>query len=240
MRRRPGRRGWAFTLAVAILKPLLLLLTRRTWTGGERIPATGGCLLVVNHTSHSDPLVVGHFVLDHGRVPRYLAKSELFRNRVLSALLRSAGQIPVERRTVHAVGAYDAAVRAVQAGECVVVYPEGTVTKDPQLWPMTGKTGAARIALATGCPVLPVAQWGSHELMPPGAWRPRLSRRTPVTVAVGEPVSLDDLRARARSPEVVAEAHRRIMSALVRMVADLRHEEPPAKPYDPRRRAEPA
>ena len=89
----------------------------------------------------------------------------MFRNKALGGFLRAAGQIPVERLSANAAGAYDAAVAAVRAGECVVVYPEGTLTRDPDLWPMVGKSGAARIALETGCPVIPVGQWGAHDLL---------------------------------------------------------------------------
>ena len=129
---------------------MLLATTKRTWRGGEHIPASGGCIVVFNHISHVDPLTAAHFLYDHGRIPRYLAKSGLFKNKALGFFLRGAGQIPVERLSRNAKGAYDAAVAAVRAGECVVVYPEGTLTRDPALWPMTGKSGAARIALETG------------------------------------------------------------------------------------------
>ena len=92
------KRGWAFNLAVPILKPVLLATTKRTWIDGEKIPATGGCILVFNHVSHVDPLTAAHIVYDHGRMPRYLAKSGLFKNRALVATSsRAAGQIPVER-----------------------------------------------------------------------------------------------------------------------------------------------
>ena len=91
------KRGWAIGLAVSILKPGLLATTRRTWIDGEKIPATGGCILVFNHVSHIDPLTAAHIVYDHGRMPRYLAKSGLFKNPALSYFLQAAGQIPVER-----------------------------------------------------------------------------------------------------------------------------------------------
>ncbi len=90
-------RGWPFGLAAGILKPALLAATSRTWIDGEKIPATGGCVVVVNHVSHIDPLLVAHFVYDHGRLPRYLAKNDLFKNKALSKFLRDGGQIPVER-----------------------------------------------------------------------------------------------------------------------------------------------
>jgi len=111
-------RGWAFTLGASILKPPLVTLTRRTWIDGEKIPATGGCLVVVNHISHADPLTTAHFVYDHGRLPRYLAKSGLFENGLLSYFLRSAGQIPVKRLTTDAVGAYAASVVRRLTGIC--------------------------------------------------------------------------------------------------------------------------
>jgi 1-acyl-sn-glycerol-3-phosphate acyltransferase len=229
------RRGWAFNLAVPIIKPALLATTKRTWIDGEKIPATGGCILVFNHVSHVDPLTAAHLVYDHGRMPRYLAKSGLFTNAALASFLRAAGQIPVERLTRNAKGAFDAAVAAVDAGECVVVYPEGTLTRDPDLWPMVGKSGAARIALETGCPVIPVGQWGAHNLLYPYAKKPHLFPRTQITMKVGDPVPLDDLRERRRTTETVNEATRRIMAALTDLVAELRHETAPADRFDPRR-----
>jgi 1-acyl-sn-glycerol-3-phosphate acyltransferase len=228
------RRGWAWHLAVSIVRPTLLLTTKRTWIDGDKIPATGGCILVVNHVSHIDPLTTAHIVYDHGRLPRYLAKSGLFRNPVLGVFLRSAGQIPVERLSKNAIGAFDAAVQAVLSGECVVVYPEGTLTRDPDLWPMAGKSGAARIALDTGCPVIPVGQWGSHNLLYPYAKKPHLFPRTHIAMKVGDPVPLDDLRDKPRTVENVNEATRRIMAALTGLVAELRHENPPAERFDQR------
>jgi len=229
------KRGWAFNLAVPIIKPALLATTKRTWIDGEKIPATGGCILVFNHVSHIDPLTAAHIVYDYGRMPRYLAKSGLFKNSALAYFLRAAGQIPVERLSKNAKGAFDAAVAAVEAGECVVVYPEGTLTRDPDLWPMAGKSGAARIALQTGCPVIPVGQWGVHDLLYPYAKKPHLFPRTQITMKVGDPVPLDDLREQQpQTTKVVNEATARIMAALTALVAQVRGEEPPAERYDPR------
>ena len=227
-------RGWAYTLAVAILKPLLVTLTRRTWIDGDKLPASGGCVVVVNHISHADPLTTAHFIYDHGRLPRYLAKSGLFENGLLSYFLRSAGQIPVKRLTTDAVGAYAAAVEAVRTGECVVVYPEGTITRDPDLWPMRGKTGAARIALATNCPVIPIAQWGVQELLAPYAKKPDLFPPKRITYRAGDPVQLDDLRALPASNEVTQQATGRIMAAITALLEEIRDAEAPTTRYDPR------
>lgn len=235
VRKLQQRRGWAWNLAVPVVKPLLLATTTHDWIDGEKIPVKGGCLLVMNHISHADPLTAAHIVYDHGRIPRYLAKSGLFRNRAFAFFMRAAGQIPVERLSSNAVGAFDAAVLAVKNGECVVVYPEGTITRDPAGWPMTGKSGAARIALATGCPVIPIGQWGAQELLAPYAKKPDLFPRKPITMRVGDPVDLADLVAREHTVEVVSQATERIMDAIVVLVEQIRGMPAPAERFDMRK-----
>lgn len=236
MRKVEQPRGWAVTTAAAIIKPVLTATVTERWIDGDKIPASGGCLVVLNHVSHVDPFLSARFVYDHGRIPRYLAKAALFRVRGVGTLLSSAGQIPVERLTATAVGAYDAAVQAVHDGECVVVYPEGTITRDPDLWPMVGKSGAARIALATGCPVIPVGQWGAQDVLAPYATRPHLFPRRTVTLKAGDPVDLADLVPQDSSPipAAVQQATGRIMASITELVAELRGQEAPAERFNPR------
>lgn len=234
MRKNQQPRGWAVTVAAGILRPTMVAATAREWIDAEKIPQAGGCVVALNHISHIDPLMSAHLVHNAGRVPQYLAKSGLFRNRALGGFLRSAGQIPVARLSANAVGAYDAAVQAVHQGGCVVVYPEGTITRDPDLWPMRGKSGAARIALATGCPVIPVGQWGAHEVLPPYTVRPHVFPRRTVVMKVGDPVHLEDLTIREHTTEVVTEATDRIMAAITDLVAEIRGETPPVERFDPR------
>lgn len=229
------RRGWAWAFAVAIIKPLLLLFTKRRWVDGHKLPPEGGCVVVGNHISHLDPFTFAHFVYDHGRLPRYLAKAAVFDVPFVGLVVRKAGQIPVYRLTADASLAFRAAVDAVQQGECVAVYPEGTITRDPNLWPMTGKTGAARIALSTGAPVIPVAQWGANHILPPYAVKPHLVPRKTISMKAGDPVDLDDLRDRPLTPEVLRAATDRIMDALTAELAELRGEQPPAVRFDPRK-----
>ena len=228
-----GRRGWAWAIAVPIVKPVLLATTKRRWVDGEKLPAEGGFLLVLNHISEVDPLIVAHIVWDHGRIPHYLAKAGLFKNRVLGFFLRAAGQIPVHRASKDAVGAYDAAVSAVREGKCVVVYPEGTITRDPDLWPMVGKSGAARIALATGAPVVPIGQWGAHRLLAPYAKKPDLFPRKLISMKVGDPIDLSDVEGE-QSAAAVTEATARIMAAITSLVEDVRGETAPAERFNPR------
>lgn len=226
------RRNWAWRFAEPIVRGALAATTIPEWVGGENIPESGGCIIALNHVSYVDPLLSAHLVYDHGRLPHYLAKSGLFRNRALSYFLRAAGQIPVERLSRNAAGAFDAAVAAVHEGKCVVVYPEGTITRDPGGWPMTGKSGAARIALATGCPVIPIGQWGAQELLAPYAKKPDLFPRKRIAMKVGDPVDLTDLLAVEATPEVVGQATDRIMAAIVGLVEEVRGATAPAERYD--------
>ncbi len=234
VRRNQEPRGWAWAVGVAIAKPALLATTKQHWIDGEKIPATGGCLIVLNHISHVDPLTAAHILWDHGRIPRYLAKSGLFKTKALGGYLKAAGMIPVDRSSRNAAGAFDAAVAAVRAGECVVVYPEGTITRDPATWPMTGKSGAARIALETGAPVIPIGQWGANAVLAPYGKRPHLFPRSTITMKVGDPVDLGDLAAQEHTPAVVNQVTERIMDAITALVAEVRGEAAPAERFDPR------
>jgi 1-acyl-sn-glycerol-3-phosphate acyltransferase len=230
-------RQWTRSLWVlaAVVRPLLMVLTKRDWRGTERFP-DGGFVLVVNHLSHADPLLVAHLVHDCGIPPRFLAKASVFGWPVLGPLFRATGQIPVHRGSLEASQAYSSAVEAVQRGDCVIVYPEGTLTRDRDLWPMTGgRTGAVRVALATGCPVVPVAQWGAHQILYPYARRLRLFPRRTITMAVGDPVALDDLRGRPLTVEVLQEGTERAVTAITGLLEVVRHEVAPPQRFDLRR-----
>ncbi len=236
--REPGR-GVIFAV-VTLLNLVLRPLTHRDWRDQDKIPQTGGVILVANHISNADPLALGQFVAFSGRWPRFLAKASLFRVPVVGAVLRACGQIPVERQSAQSADALTAAVAAVEQGRAVVVYPEGTITGDPDLWPMAGKTGAARIALRTGCPVVPVGQWGAQELMYGREIRfPKLFPRKTLRLLVGNSVPLDDLRARPVDAATLQEATDRILDALTALVAELRQQPPPPQRFVPPRSESP-
>lgn len=232
------RLPWAYRACVVIAKTAVVPLTRRVWRGTEHLDRPGGVVVCANHLSHVDFLVLAHFLYDNGRPPFFLAKESVFRTPVLGRLAALAGQIPVYRNTGRAVEAYRTAVGAIRAGKTVPIYPEGTITRDPQLWPMTGKTGAARIALETGCPVIPVAQWGPQEIMAPYSGRLRPFPRKTVTVLAGPPVDLTDLQGRPVTGEVVREATDRIVADIVRLLEELRGEPAPVERYDLRRQGD--
>ena len=221
---------------VQVLNAVLEPLTRRDWRGQENLPATGGVIVVANHISNADPLALGQFLAYSGRWPRFMAKRSLFGVPVVGAVLRRTAQIPVERGTSRAGDSLAAASAALAAGRAVVVYPEGTITRDPDLWPMRGRTGAARLALASGCPVVPVGQWGAEQILYGRELGvPHLLGRPTLRLAAGPPVPLDDLRAGPVTAASLAEATDRIMTAITALVAGLRGATPPPVRFDPRR-----
>lgn len=226
---------WAFRGAAVILKPLLTTIGRRDWQHADRIPETGGIVVVVNHISKIDPLMLSHLMYNNHRLPRFLAKDGLFKVSGLGALMRTWGQIPVAREGSDASLAFAAAVEAVQNGKAVMFYPEGSITRDPDGWPMRGKTGAARVALMSGAPVIPIGQWGAQDTLPAYSGKPSLLPRHVAHYNVGAPVDLDDLRGKEITSEVLSEATDRIMAAITGLVAEIRGEEPPAERFDPKR-----
>lgn len=234
MRLAPRHSPPAYRFAASIVRPLLMSLTKREWSGAEHLPRGRGFVAVSNHISHVDPFIFAHFLNDAGIVPHFLGKVEVFRIPVVGSILRGAGQIPVHRESGQASDAYGAAVAAIREGKCVSIYPEGTVTREPGLWPMRGKTGAARVALETGCPIIPIAQWGAQKILAPYGHRPSLVPRHTMRVRAGRPVDLSDLDGRPVTAEVLADATERIMVALTTELEVLRGEKAPAGRFDPR------
>jgi 1-acyl-sn-glycerol-3-phosphate acyltransferase len=224
----------AYRFARAVARPLLMLFTRRDWRGQEHLPQAGGFLACGNHNSHLDPFTFAHFLIDNRCPPRFLAKESVFDVPVIGRIVRDAGQIPVLRESVEAGRAYSAAVAAVAAGECVAIFPEATLTRDPGLWPMAGKTGAARIALTTGCPVIPIAQWGAHQILAPYARRIRLLPRRTSHVWAGPPVDLSAFAGRPLDATTLHEATEAIMTAITGLLEQIRDETAPAQRWDPR------
>ena len=201
--------------------------------GREHLLAPHGVVVAANHVSLYDFLSTGAFVHGAGRPTRFLAKASLFTVPVVGWVFRHAGQIRVERRQATAVDALAEAGLAVQLGECVVVYPEGTLTRDPDLWPMRGKTGAVRLALASGASVIPLAQWGGAAVWPRSRRLPRPLPRRTVRCLAGPPVDLSDFVGQTFTEELLRAATERVMVAITDLVAVLRGAEPPTCRWDP-------
>lgn len=212
-----------------------MAITRRDWHGAEHLPQEGGWLAAANHVTMVDPLTFAHFLYDNGFAPKVLAKESLFRVPVVGRILRRSGQIPVHRNSARAKESLASAVTALEAGECVAVFPEGTLTREPDMWPMIGRTGVARLALTTRAPVVPIAQWGAHRLLARYGKLLRPLPRKRVTVVAGPPVDLSDLYDRPQDAATLREATERIMAAITTMLEDIRGEKAPATRFDPRR-----
>lgn len=230
--------GAAFTFIATLARPLLTTLCKRDWRGRENMPREGGVIVVANHYSFFDPISLGHFLVKTGRTPRFMAKAGVFKNPVLGRLFKAAGQIPVHRDTREAAHALRDAIAAVERGEVVIMYPEGTMTKDPNLWPMAGKSGAARMALRTGAPILPIAQWGAQEVFAPYSKTPHFFPRKTLKVTAGPPIDLVSIVGKEITTTSLAAGTELIMDTLTGMLAELRGEEPPAVRFDPAAAAE--
>lgn len=230
------RRGLWFWICIAVIWPTAQLLTRRDRAGMQNIPAEGGVLLVANHVSVIDPLTMAQFVYDAGRLPHFLAKASLFTAPVIGPIMRGAQQIPVARGTADAAGSLSAALTALEHGQLVVIYPEGTTTRDPDLWPMRSRTGVARLALTADVPVLPVSQWGAHAIKLKGK-RAHPFARPIVTTRVGRPLDLTPWRGRDLTPAVLREVTDLIMAAITEPLAEIRGEAPPSEAWDARAQA---
>jgi len=227
-------RSWRLA-SVIVLRPLVLALIRNKWEGRQNIPRTGGVLFAVNHLSYIDWAPDGAFFHSCGRYPVFLIKASAFEVNGIGRFLRKAGQLPVHRGSTKAALALNEAEKRLAEGAAVVFYPEGTATRDPARWPMAAKTGVARLALATGVPVIPVAQWGTQDILPYGEKKPRLFPRKTVHVVAGCPVDLSHWAGKQHSAKALRAATEAIMAQVTEMVGQLRGETPPPVPYDPRR-----
>ncbi|MEY4989201.1 MAG: hypothetical protein RI933_834 [Actinomycetota bacterium] len=221
-------------LIASVLIPVVRLLFKVRPIGLEKLPKTGPYILVGNHVTNVDALAVAYFVYVYcKRAPHFLAKESLFRIPLLGRILTAAGQIPVYRSGKRNDAQMAAANAYLNSGHSIAIFPEGTLTRDPNFWPMRGKTGAVRLALDTGVPIYPIGQWGSEKVMPqygakfrPGFWKP-------VDILVGDEIDLSRFRKNQLTPPELYEATEIVMKEITKLVAQLRQEEPPAKLWDP-------
>jgi len=212
-----------YRLIEVVLRPAIGWWFSWQLDGMDRVPAGGPLLVAGNHVSHFDPLAHGFFLSRAGRRPRYLAKSELWRNGFLRPVLDGTHQIPVDRGTGRSAPV-DAAVESLQRGEVVVFYPEATTTRNPDHTPMQGKTGIARVALRSGVPVLPLAVWGTHHVLQK---RERgLTFGRAIWVRAGNPLDFAEFAGRGEEPAILRKVTDQVMAELARLVEEMRQTYP--------------
>jgi 1-acyl-sn-glycerol-3-phosphate acyltransferase len=223
----------AFKLGTKVVIPLLNLVGKKVWRGAHNIPQTGKVIIASNHVSYLDVLFLTHFLFRNGRAPRYIGKEGVFKVPIVGKVVLAAGMVPVSRESKDASKALDHAVRLLNVGHCVGVYPEGTLTRDPNGWPMVAKTGLARLAIATQTPVIPIAQWGSQIVMPTYEKKLKLFPRTPIKMLAGAPLDFSPWYGKENDAEALREATAFLMRKLTDLLEELRGEKRPIEIFDP-------
>lgn len=227
-------------LVASILIPIVRAILKVEPKNLEKLPKSGAYILVGNHVTNLDALAVAYFVYAQlKRAPHFLAKESLFRIPVLGKILLAAGQIPVYRSGHRNDTPLKAAHAYLKAGHSIAIFPEGTLTRSPDLWPMRGKSGAIRLALETGVPVYPIGQWGSEKILPqygskfrPGFWKP-------VRILVGDEIDLSNYRKRQLNPDELNDATKLVMETVTELVEELRGEKAPMELWDPAKAGQP-
>ncbi|MQA14136.1 MAG: 1-acyl-sn-glycerol-3-phosphate acyltransferase [Pseudonocardiaceae bacterium] len=232
------RRGFWVMLCAVTFHPATRLAARRRFGGLEHVPAEGPALVVCNHISYLDPIYTAVFVHHRGRVPRFLAKASLWSLPVIGRMLAGAEQIPVYRGSTEATESLRAAEQALDEGKLVLIYPEGTISRDPEHWPMHARTGIARLALARDVPVVPTVHWGTHRVYDHYHKRFRPLPRKEVVVRAGPPVELSAYRGRRVDSALLREVTDLVMGRVREVLAEVRGEPPPATFFTPGRRGD--
>jgi 1-acyl-sn-glycerol-3-phosphate acyltransferase len=226
-------------LAVRIIAffvaPVIRMFFKVEVTGMEKLPKSGAYILTPNHATNMDGLAVAYFIyMRLKRGPHFFAKEALFNIPLIGKILLAGGQIPVFRKGGQRNDdSFKIANSYLKAGHTICIYPEGTLTREPNLWPMRGKTGAIRLALDSGVPVYPIAHWGSEQVMGrysskfrPGFWKK-------VRILVGDEIDLAKYRKDNLSPEELLAATEHVMRSITALVEQLRGEKAPGTLWDP-------
>ncbi|MGA9161292.1 MAG: lysophospholipid acyltransferase family protein [Actinomycetota bacterium] len=180
--------GW-WRFGIAVVGFFSWILFRLRVEGAGRVPSAGPAIVAGNHVSALDGVVLALTTSSHGRrMTRFLVAAEFFRKIRFGWALRLYRQIPL-RRGQRDQGALDVAIETVRAGALAGIFPEGTVNPEPETGLLRGRNGAARIALTTGAPVVPVGIWGTNDRWPKSGLHFRRSWRPVVAISYGEPIA---------------------------------------------------
>jgi 1-acyl-sn-glycerol-3-phosphate acyltransferase len=223
-----------FWLFAAIALPIMSMMVKFRFHDREKIPQAGAVIFTPNHFTNIDPVVMGVATFHLGRLPRFMAKASILRIPVIGWLLRKSGQIPVERGgSARSSAALMAAKELVGKGRALIVYPEGSLTRDPDIWPMRGKSGAVRLALELNIPVVPMAHWGTQAVMARYSKKINFFPRHTVDVKIGDPVDLSEFAGKTLDSKTLNAATNKVMDAITALLEDLRGEKAPEVRWNP-------
>lgn len=232
---RPGVEiTWQIRTLAWILWPWVRLLYRLNVTGKENLPKGTGYVLASNHVTTVDALAVAFMMFFNlGRAPHFLAKEGLFKTPIVGPVLLACGQIPVFRSGRGNSDPMESAYKVLRAGHVIGIFPEGSLTREPNQWPMRARTGAIRLALETGVPIVPMGQWGTEVVMDtysskifPKPWHK-------VNMIIGKPIDLSKYHGKKVSVEEMVALSDEVMVEITKIVEQLRGEKAPAKRFVP-------
>ena len=224
--------GW-IRLCELVMFPLTHVLGRPRFEGLEQLAIPGPVLAVANHISQLDPVYTAVYLRKSGRIPHIMAKASLFKIPLVGRILTGTGMIPVQRGGGNGQVGLDAAIAGLAAGQLVLIYPDGTVSRDPGQWPMKPRPGVAAMALSGDFPVIPVVHWGTQQVFVPYTKRGfHPLPRKDIRVVAGPPIDLSDYRGRPVDSRLVRDVSIVIQTAVRDLLGQVRGETPPVEFYD--------
>lgn len=225
---------WQMRVLAFLLRPLVRLLYKVEVTGTENLPKSGGYVLAANHVTTVDALAVAYMMYFRlHRAPHFLAKEGLFKTPVVGPVLLQVGQIPVFRGQRKNTDPMEAAHKVLRAGHVIGIFPEGTLTRDPDLWPMRGRTGAIRLAIETGVPIVPVGQWGTEQVMETYSSKLKPKPWHKIRIVIGKPIDITKYVDKKNSTEELVALTEHVMNEITKLVEDLRGQKAPQKRFVP-------
>jgi 1-acyl-sn-glycerol-3-phosphate acyltransferase len=232
---KPGKEiTWKVRGMAWLLWPWVRLLYRVKVTGTENLPKTGGYVLAANHVTTVDALAVAYMIyFKLHRAPHFLAKEGLFRTPIVGPAMLAVGQIPIFRGGRGNKDPMESAFSVLRSGHTIGIFPEGTLTRDPDQWPMRARTGAIRLALETGVPIVPMAQWGTEVVMDTYSSRIRPKPWHTIHMIIGKPMDMSKYVGKKVSTEEMVSLSDQVMVDITRMVEELRGQKAPVKRFVP-------
>jgi len=218
-----------------ILRPVVRALYRVEVKGTENVPKTGAYVLGANHVTYLDALAVAYLVyFKLHRTPHFLAKGNLFKVPIIGSILLGVEQVPVYRGGHTNREPMDAANAVLQNGRVIAIFPEGTLTREPDGWPMRGKIGALKMALENDVPFIPMAQWGTEAVLATYSRKLRPKPWHKVRMIIGKELDLSAYRGRKLSHQEYIDVTELAMQAITKLTEELRGGKAPKKLFDPR------